>query len=360
MAWYNPSWPKRFKLTIASSQVPGDLTDFPVFFDLADIGGSHGFWSAVKSDGGDIRITKADETTEVAREIVDIDTVAKTGSLMFKGAGTISSTVDTDFYVYYGNSGASDYAPSATYGAENVWDSNTLGVWHLDEANAEDVRDSGPNGVHEHDDVPTDTTISTATSVAGKIGTCFDFNGSSNLIAFEDGVLANLAPTSSMQFELWFNADAFNDCGILSVLQDSTVRGYGFWFWSGQLRAQIGSNGWSNLTYPTSSLSTNTWYHICANWDGSTYRLYLDGTQVDSGPYGGSQLYFGTQMLFGKRELPNWYNGRIDEVRIHAVARSADWIAATSNNQNSPSTFYSVAAEEENTVIFLPRHVSIF
>jgi len=342
MAWYDISWSNRLKLTIQSSQVSGDLTDFPVSFDLADIGGTHGFWSAVRSDGGDIRITKADETTEVAREIVDIDTSAKTGSIMFKGAGTISSTVDTDFYVYYGNATATDYAASATYGSENVWDSDTLGVWHLDEANVEDVSDSTANGVNEMDPA-----TSSATSTTGKMGNCFDFNGSSNLIVFETGVATYLCPTDSLQFECYFNADSLSNQVILYCRGDSTNKGYGFWLWNGQLRAQIGSNGWSNLTYPTSSLSTSTWYHVCANWDGSTYRLFLDGTQVDSGAYTGSQLYFGSQMLFGKRNTGDWFNGRIDEVRVHGTARSSDWVSATSSNQSSPSTFYSVGAEED-------------
>ncbi len=39
-------------------------------------------------------------------------------------------------------------------------------------------------------------------------------------------------------------------------------------------------------------------------------------------------------------------DGRIDEIRISSIARSADWIAAEYENQNSPGSFYSVGAEE--------------
>lgn len=35
----------------------------------------------------------------------------------------------------------------------------------------------------------------------------------------------------------------------------------------------------------------------------------------------------------------------MDEVRISATARSWDWIKTKYNNQNSPSTFYSVGGE---------------
>ena len=36
------------------------------------------------------------------------------------------------------------------------------------------------------------------------------------------------------------------------------------------------------------------------------------------------------------------YTGYMDELRIASVIRSADWILTEYNNQNSPSTFYTV------------------
>ncbi len=47
----------------------------------------------------------------------------------------------------------------------------------------------------------------------------------------------------------------------------------------------------------------------------------------------------------GKGYVSN-YSGRIDEVRISASARSADWIKTEYNNQNSPSTFYTSVVQE--------------
>ena len=38
-------------------------------------------------------------------------------------------------------------------------------------------------------------------------------------------------------------------------------------------------------------------------------------------------------------------NGSVDEIRISNVARSADWMPASYNNQASPSTFYTVGAQ---------------
>jgi hypothetical protein len=41
----------------------------------------------------------------------------------------------------------------------------------------------------------------------------------------------------------------------------------------------------------------------------------------------------------------NWFRGSIDEARISAIARSADWIKTEYTNQNSPSTFTAVGSQ---------------
>jgi hypothetical protein len=342
MAWFDPNWIYRTKITIDSTKVDASLTDFPIFFDLADIGTGHGFWSNVKSDGADIRITKSDGTSEVAREVTGIDTGAETGEVHFSADGTLSSSSDTDYYVYYGNAIASDHAASATYGMYNVWDSNYKGIYHLSEATAEEVASGTSHQVNEG------SPASSATSVTGKVGKGFDFNNSTNTIVFEAGVSTHLSPTTALQFELWFNADTIGSDVLLYCRGNSTTVGYGFWFWNSNLRAQIGSTGWTNLTYALSSLSVNTWYHIVGNWNGTTYKLYLDGTEVNTGAYAGSQTYSGAQMTIGTRASGDDFDGTIDELRISDIARSADWISTQYNNQSSPSTFYTIGAEEQD------------
>src|SRR5208283_861389 len=39
-----------------------------------------------------------------------------------------------------------------------------------------------------------------------------------------------------------------------------------------------------------------------------------------------------------------YFNGSVDEARYSASVRSTDWVATEYNNQNSPSTFYSLGA----------------
>ena len=61
--WYNACWLYRIKLTIQASKVDADLTDYPIYVDLSNLPSD--FHNNVKSDGGDIRVTKADGVTEL-------------------------------------------------------------------------------------------------------------------------------------------------------------------------------------------------------------------------------------------------------------------------------------------------------
>lgn len=129
--WYNGdyAWSYRVKTTINTSQVPSTQINFPVYVDLANLPAE--FWTHVKSDGSDIRVTNSDGT-ELAREIENINTGTSTGALWFKAESISDSAY---YYIYYGNAAATEPAASATYGSQKVWDdgeSNYFkGVWHL-------------------------------------------------------------------------------------------------------------------------------------------------------------------------------------------------------------------------------------
>ncbi len=42
----------------------------------------------------------------------------------------------------------------------------------------------------------------------------------------------------------------------------------------------------------------------------------------------------------------NWFDGKIDEVRVSATAHTDGYIKTVYNNTNAPGTFYSLSAEE--------------
>jgi hypothetical protein len=117
--WYNQNWLYRINITINSSKINSDQSNFPIYLDLSDMPTE--FFELIKFDGLDIRITKEDGFTEVAREIVFVNTTENSGEIHFNSSGTLSSTTDTTYYLYFGSQNANDYADSYIYGTHNVW-----------------------------------------------------------------------------------------------------------------------------------------------------------------------------------------------------------------------------------------------
>jgi prepilin-type N-terminal cleavage/methylation domain-containing protein len=120
----------------------GGVTDFPVLVNLSDMGSA--FFSSVMPDGRDIRVTKADGTTQLPVEVVSVDTGSQKGEVWFK-ADTLSDSTDTTFYIHYGNAIAQMPLATDTYGSQAVWGNNAQYIGHF-EANTNDSSSKGNNG----------------------------------------------------------------------------------------------------------------------------------------------------------------------------------------------------------------------
>jgi hypothetical protein len=109
----------RKQLTVNHSLIPGDLTNFPVLLSIetdADL-------AAKCKSASDIRITDANKNL-LDYEIERFDRHTGELILWFK-APALSSAVDTNFYLCYGNPSA------ASENAAGVWDANYMAVHHL-------------------------------------------------------------------------------------------------------------------------------------------------------------------------------------------------------------------------------------
>ena len=81
--------------------------------------------------------------------------------------------------------------------------------------------------------------------------------------------------------------------------------------------------------YGTSSLTANAWTHLAATYDGTTLRLFVNGTQVSSIARSGAIATSGGPLTIGGDPIyPQYFSGRIDEVRIYNRARTATEIQA--------------------------------
>ncbi|ETR69419.1 MAG: hypothetical protein OMM_09610, partial [Candidatus Magnetoglobus multicellularis str. Araruama] len=106
---------------------------------------------------------------------------------------------------------------------------------------------------------------------------------------------------------------------------------------------RCGNNGTINLAIGNSSvwyyatsgaiMSVNTWHHVAATFNGTTLKIYLDGTEVQSAsPTNAALGYNGTEQfkIGDSYGFPGrYFHGSMDEIRIWNVARSQADIQST-------------------------------
>jgi hypothetical protein len=70
------------------------------------------------------------------------------------------------------------------------------------------------------------------------------------------------------------------------------------------------------------------WHHVAYVYDGTLHRLYLDGAEVAGGDYPPTHRTPTSCWLGSVDGLLELYRGKLDEVRIWTIARTAEQIQA--------------------------------
>jgi len=322
-------------ITIDYTKVPGDLTDYVGLIVPDGSAGYSALYALCLEGGGDIRLFKSDDTTELAREIVSFSVTSETGEIHYKYSGTLSSSVDTAIHVYADGSSA-DYAVTATYGRNAVWSDYGV-VLHLNTSNSTTVVIDSTGNLS-----PSKKANSQPSQVTGKIGDGQDFAGGSHYINVAGGT--DLAYTADFTASLWIKTTDLSGPTIFGAYSTSSpYAGYGLGMGSGKPRF------WSNTEFAwreaTNTVNNGAWRNLHFVLDGSTIRHYLDGatngTGASSAPGSVSlNRYLGVNSDRSSTAIA----ASMDEFRTRSGLLSANHIAAEYNNQNSYSTFYSVAA----------------
>jgi chitodextrinase len=180
-------------------------------------------------------------------------------------------------------------------------------------------------------------TISGATwTTSGKYGSGLTFNGTSARVSINNS--ASLQLTTGMTLEAWVNPST-----VSSAWRDVIYKGNDNYYLEAtsttSSRPAMGGTFSSSLLVGTAALTANAWAHLAATYDGTTMRLYVNGTQVASRAQTGAiatstnPLQIGSDSLYGQ-----YFKGIIDEVRVYNVALTAAQIQADMNTPIGPDT----------------------
>jgi hypothetical protein len=343
--WLDINWMYRKEITIDHGLVDADLVNFPILFHNI----SSNFSDHAQVDGDDFVFTASDGVTRYNHEIEYYNST--TGELIaWVNISSLSSTVDTFCYLYYGNPGC-----GSQQNVVGVWDSDFVMVQHLDGASAVEIDDS----TFYNNDVADDGG-NPVFNVFGKIGRCVDFDGddyldipdSSSLdIDNEITITAWLYESNTDTEEVWLVKDDGTGSNYQCELYDGV---------SGDNKLLLQVDG--TWTVGSTETVNNNWYYYGVVYDELNAYYYLNGS-ADGSPVMVKDM--GAQINNADLRLGAFINGkwgfedRVDEIRISDILRSGSWINTSYNTMNSPDIFLSVGGEEaheDNTPPILEIH----
>jgi hypothetical protein len=340
-------WSGSFRLQADYHKVSGstDLTDFPVL--ISDSNLSDEVYAGLETDGKDLRITTDSAgTTEIPFEIVSLNTSIKKCEIWVK-IPTLSYNSNTSIYIWYGNSSATAYAITDTYGSQNVWTSGYQAVYHLN-ANG---NDSSSNG---YTATGTDPNYTTA-----KFGNGGDFDlSNSEYLEVANASCPNLNMTGSQSWSAWVKTpSSFSGTPriIAKVIgSDSNARRDLYLGYIDGIRYpvfMVGGFGVVSYVQSAISLSTDTWYKITGIYDSSTneLKIWVNVTLTTENNMTGSpdtsvspfQIAHGRFYVTAPDQLDQFWNGIITNITVRSVAPSNDWMITEYNNQNEPGSFWN-------------------
>jgi len=165
-----------------------------------------------------------------------------------------------------------------------------------------------------------------------------DFDGTNDYMDL--GTASALNPTSSLTVSAWVKADSHTNTSgvydsIYSSSKSSNAANGGFvltnnlnkwkcYFYSGTTWYAVESDN---------NVVDGQWYHLASTWDGTTAKLYVNGSVQTSTASVSSITYFTVHSAkVGSYYTGNYFNGLIDEVSLFDSALSASDITSMYNS----------------------------
>ena len=249
-----------------------------------------------------------------------------------------STAENTKVFMYYGNGATSSEE------AENVW-TDYVGIWHLNEASG-DAQDSTGHGLTA---VPTGAnSAADSTGAVCRVGfgrQMASAMGNKSYLSVADNALLDCGDT--LTFSGWFKAIAtYPNYGMRYVSRKTVYTAEDGWeaearysdnvdYSATEVSARGAGSGDHWVTVP--DVRTN-WLHLALVYHGTKVTFYANGQLVKDYEMSGKTATDNDNPLaFGNNSAGNEANwvGFMDELRLSADSRSADYVLAEYNAMNT-------------------------
>lgn len=171
------------------------------------------------------------------------------------------------------------------------------------------------------------TNSSATVDTAGKIGSCYSFNGSSAYMRTAYPAANYVTKPFSVAFWVYFNNVTANAC----ICSNRTSVGYGFAIFkiSNYLRFDNGTNSAQSLCEFTNyTFTASKWYHVVCIQKATSRELYVDGVLRQTANYAppasntAQYLLIGASSNADSTPTANYLNGKLNDFRLYDHALS--------------------------------------
>ena len=325
-------------ITISSAKIDEDLVDFPVYINIVDDADMYG---NVLTNISDIAFFDSSNNTQFNHEIVSYSLAGNVvNAEIIVNITSVSSSVDTVLYLYYGDSDG--VYNQDGYNAEDVWDSDFLGVWHMDDDHNNLANDSTSN----NNDL---TLVNTPTVTVGGIsGSCITFEASNSEYAYHNTLLDSFPSTCT--YEVWVKEDSFS--GNHRILRKVTINSADAFSINANNAPDTykisveGSEQGAIETVSSLGIPEGSWEYISTVYNGAGQKAnIIHNRTVDTTSSTVNTIRDGTYDDFKVAGDSSYLDGKIDELRVSQTVRNDSWRNATYENFANYSNFISWGSE---------------
>jgi Concanavalin A-like lectin/glucanases superfamily/Domain of unknown function (DUF2341)/Carboxypeptidase regulatory-like domain len=338
------SWLKHVRLNIASGAnglslnetldglaVPIRLT--PDFFDF----------SLANRSGSDIRVTNSENKT-LSISLEQFEPAIQSGLVWVRLDSLPANAADEYVTLHYGH-------PSSHSARTTAFDT-TKGyslVWHLNE----EAPGNTTNNLHQ------DATL------GGSLGNDrVNYNALVGVLGLGKSIFVGdyiqypnlrpiLKPETTFTVQAWIRcvASSMKGGAIIDVGGSYGIRilfsgDASVYYWPTVSRSAP-ETPYYHATTTGAGLVSGTWHLITGTLGGGQLKIYVDGQLKAQVAAGDKVNYsFASNVTVGANAIPNPdfnFMGDIDQVEIHWVERSAEWVRASYESQRPNSTFLKIA-----------------
>lgn len=177
---------------------------------------------------------------------------------------------------------------------------------------------------------PTPTPGATATPTPVPAGIALSYNGSTAYAAVNDAAALDISG-SALTMEAWVKVNQLPGSGTSGTIMARELgpsSGYSMLVGdNGRIHVRLGTSGnsWGQVDSSALTWTSGTWYHVAVSYDGSTIRIFRNGTLVTSASQSGTLLTGSVKLYFGGKRYDwsstDYLNGVVDEARLSKSVR---------------------------------------